>query len=160
MLAAAYGNGTFQLREPGRGARPPVRASAAGLVEYVAFSPSGNMLATGGDDGTVRLWSVSGSSVRLLAVVHDSGTYVYSVAFSPSGHVLAAASADDKTRLWSVTDPSRPVALGPPLTGPASYAISVAFSPNGQLLAVGRADKTVRLWSVTDPARPGPSARR
>ena len=94
-------------------------------------------------------------------MVHDSGTYVYSVAFSPSGHVLAAASADDKTRLWSVADPSRPVSLGAPLTGPGSYAISVAFSPNGQLLAVGSADKTVRLWSVADPARPRcPRARR
>ena len=157
VLAAGYGNGTFQLRSPaGLALGPPVRASAAGLVEYVAFSPSGAMIATGGDDGTVRLWSVSGSSVRLVAVVHDSGTYVYSVAFSPSGHVLAAASADDKIRLWSVADPSRPVALGPPLTGPGSYAISVAFSPNGQFLAVGSADKTVRLWSVADPARPVP----
>jgi WD40 repeat protein/transcriptional regulator with XRE-family HTH domain len=155
MLAAGYGNGTLQLRsQAGAALGPPVRASASGMVEYVAFSPSGQLAATGGDDGTVRLWSVSGSSVRPLAVVHDSGTYVYSVAFSPDGRVLAAASADDKTRLWSVADPSRPVSLGAPLAGPASYAISVAFSPDGQVLAVGSADKTVRLWSVADPARP------
>ena len=56
----------------------------------------------------MRLWSVSGCSFRLLDVMHDSATYVYSVAFSPSGHVLAAASADDNTRLWSVADTSRP----------------------------------------------------
>ena len=155
MLAAGYGNGMFQLRSPAGGALGlPVRASRPA---WSSTSPSARpvrLVATGGDDGTVRLWSVSGGSVRLLDVMHDSGTYVYSVAFSPSGHVLAAASADDKTRLWSVADTCRPTPLGPPLTGPASYAISVAFSPNGRVLAVGSADKTVRLWSVADPARP------
>jgi WD40 repeat protein len=160
MVAAGYGNGMVQLRgRSGAALGRPVRASAAGPVEYVAFSPSGQVMATGGDDGTVRLWSVSGSAVRPLAVVHDSGTYVYSVAFSPSGRVLAAASADDKTRLWSVADPSRPAPMGAPLTGPASYAISVAFSPDGKLLAVGSADKTVRLWSVVNPSRPTPVGR-
>ena len=155
VLAAGYGNGMFQLRRPdGTAPGRPARASATGLVEYVAFSPSGDLAATGGDDGTVRLWSVSGTSARPLAVVNDSGTYVYSVAFSPDGRVLAAASADDKTRLWSLADPARPVPLGAPLTGPASYAISVTFSPSGKLLAVGSADKTVRLWSVANPARP------
>ena len=47
----------------------------------------------------MRLWAASGSSVRPLAVVHDSGSYVYSVAFSPSGGNLAAGSADGTVRL-------------------------------------------------------------
>ncbi len=130
----------------------PFRVTATGNAESVAFSPDGKVLATSGDDGTVRLWSVSDPArPRLLASVHDSGTYVYTVVFAPDGKTLAAASTDNLTRLWDVADPARPVAFGRPLSGPASYAIGLAFSPDSRLLAVGSADKTVRIWDLRDP---------
>jgi WD40 repeat protein/transcriptional regulator with XRE-family HTH domain len=170
VLAAGYGNGLMRLWRAAVPLVPlsrPVRAAASGsgLVESVAFSPDGTMLATGSDaapgvatgsDGTVRLWSVTDPAhPRLLAKVHDSGTSsVYCVAFSPDGKTLAAASADNLTRMWDIADRSDPAPLGAPLTGPASYAMSVAFSPDGKTLAVGSADKTARLWNITDPARP------
>ena len=161
VLAATYGDGMFQMWSTAGGTLVPlghpVRASAAGLTETVAFSPDGELAATGGDDGTLRLWSVRDPArPQLLATKHDSGTYVFGVAFSPDGKMVAAASADNLTRLWDVADPARPVLLGRPLHGLSSYAISVAFSPDGGLLAVGSADKTVRLWNVADPARPQP----
>jgi WD40 repeat protein/transcriptional regulator with XRE-family HTH domain len=162
LLAAGYGDGMVQLwHVAGDGAATalgqPMPASAAGLAEFVTFSRNGRLLASGGDDGTVRIWSVSDPArPRLLAVLHDSGTYVFSVAFSPDGRVLAAASADNLTRLWDIASPARPARLGRPLSGPTSYAISVAFSPDGRTLAVGSADRTVRLWNVSNPARPAP----
>jgi WD40 repeat protein/transcriptional regulator with XRE-family HTH domain len=159
VLAATYGDGMFQLWSTARGKLvplgQPVRSSAIGMTETVAFSPDGQFVATGGDDGTLRLWSVRDPArPKLLAIRRDSGTYVFDVGFSPDGKVIAAASADNLTRLWDVANPARPVLLGRPLRGPSSYAISVAFSPDGRLLAVGSADKTVRLWDVANPARP------
>jgi WD40 repeat protein/transcriptional regulator with XRE-family HTH domain len=163
VLAAGYGDGQVQLWRVAAGGGltalgPPMTASGTGLDEFVAFSRTGQLLASGGDDGTVRIWSVSDPArPRLLAVIDDSsGSIVFSAAFSPDGQVLAAASADNLTRLWDIANPARPTRLGAPLAGPASYAISVAFSPDGRTLAVGSADKTVRLWDASRPAHPQP----
>jgi WD40 repeat protein/transcriptional regulator with XRE-family HTH domain len=164
LVATGYGDGLIQLWRTAGGLIPlgrPARASAPkpasgrDLVESVAFSPGGTMLATGGDDGTVRLWSVSNPArPRMLAAKNDAGkNYVFCVAFSPHSRTLAAASSDGITRLWNISNPAHPALLGK-LAGPTSYAYSAAFSPDGRTLAVGSADKTVRLWNVSDPARP------
>jgi WD40 repeat protein len=70
--------------------------------------------------------------------------------------VLAVGSADKTVRLWNIADPSRPAALGRPLTGPANIVTSVIFSPNGQTLAAGSQDDKVWLWNVAAPAKAAP----
>ena len=45
----------------------------------MSFSPSGQLLATGGKDGTVRLWDLSG---RQLAAFNGAPQAVISISFS------------------------------------------------------------------------------
>ncbi len=67
-------------------------------VNSVAFSPDGSRLASGGDDGTVRVWDVgSGAEIRVLEGHGDS---VSSVAFSPDGSRLASGGVGGKVRHW------------------------------------------------------------
>jgi WD40 repeat protein len=121
----------------------------------VAFRPGGGILASAGDDGTVRLWDITNpAKPALVSTIRASTDAVFSVTFGPGGRILAASSADDRVRLWNVANPAAPVSLGKALTGPVNTAYSVAFSPRGHLLAVGSADRDIRLWDISDPARP------
>ena len=70
----------------------------------VAFSPDGKLLATAGDDGTVRLWNpVTGQPVGAPLIASTGpGNYVHGVAFSPDGKLLATADTDGTVRLWQM----------------------------------------------------------
>ncbi|HEV3291203.1 MAG TPA: hypothetical protein VG123_19665, partial [Streptosporangiaceae bacterium] len=130
-------------------------AVGAGNVNSVAFSSTGDLLASGSSDGTVRLWDVADPArPRMLSQPLTGTAAVQWVAFSPDGHTLASGDDNGTVRLADVTDPAHPRPLGPPLAAGAGIVYSVAFSPDGHTLASGDADGTVRLWDVTDPTRP------
>jgi WD40 repeat protein len=64
----------------------------------VSFAPDGRVLASGGDDGLVRLWEVHSGQERVSLEWHlDS---VCSVAFAPDGLTLASGSFDGTIKLW------------------------------------------------------------
>jgi WD40 repeat protein len=127
-------------------------------VQGVAVSPGAHMLASGGFDGTVRLWNLTDRAhpSPLGGPLHAHTDAVYSVAFSPDGHMLASGGGDDTVRLWNLTDPAHPTPLGGPLTGHTGAVSSVAFSRDGHILASGSWDHSVRLWNLTDPSHARP----
>lgn len=124
------------------------------LVEAVAVSADGKLLAIGGDDGAVHLWSLADPSrPTKLPPVLQATSQILNLAFDPTSTLLAGASADDLVYLWSVREPSAPTQLAA-LDGFENDAQAVAFSDDGELLAGGSADDTVKLWDIRDPASP------
>jgi len=126
-----------------------------------AFSPSENLLATGGYNGTVKLWDVETNQL-VQTIEHGSytnGGYPTSVAFSPDGSRLAVAGRGYalKATVWDVSSGDLVHSL---TAGAGQYGTSsatIAFSPNGNYLVSGVSRYVspewgglIRIWDLAD----------
>ena len=79
--------------------RAILRKHTAG-INAVAFTPSGSLLATAGDDGTARVWQVATGN-QIAAIEHDAPVRV--VAYSSNGVWLATGDSDGIVRVSRAT---------------------------------------------------------
>ena len=110
-----------------------------GRIDFLAFSPNGQILASGSEDGTVKLWRVVDG---ILLHSLKSGGLVNPVAFSPDGKIIAASGVYGLL-LWRVSDGM----LLRRIKG-AYGAFSLIFSPDGKYIAMG--DANIQLWRSSD----------
>jgi WD40 repeat protein/transcriptional regulator with XRE-family HTH domain len=127
---------------------------AAGMVvNGLAFSPDGRILAAAYSDHTVGLLNASTLAPLGAPFQVTAAGNAETVAFSPDGTVLATGGDDGTVRLWSITDPAHPSQLSS-VHDSGTYVFTVVFSPDGKTLAAASTDNLTRLWDVANPARP------
>lgn len=113
-----------------------------GSIVSVAFSPTGELLATGDTNNEIRLWRVADGQPLVTLVGHRG--WVASIAFSPDGETLVSGSVDYSVRTWAVQTGH----CLQTFRGHDSVVWSVAFSPDGCAVASGSDDKTAKLWNL------------
>jgi WD40 repeat protein len=112
----------------------------------LAFSPDGQTLALGGDDGAVRLWEIS--SWRERAVLLNHVDVVRCVAFSPDSRHLVSSGQDRLVVLW---DADEGVAIRQLAQAGPNPVQLVAFSPDGKTVAIGEVSGVPTDVSLVDP---------
>ena len=110
-------------------------------VKSVAFSPDGEILASGGDN-VIHLWDV-GTGKRTMTLFGHTH-WVFSLAFNPDGKTLASGSIDSDIRLWDPHTGQHKKTL----TGHSAWVRSIAFSPDGKTLVSGSDDGSVLIWEM------------
>jgi WD40 repeat protein len=119
----------------------------------VAFSPDGQILASGGSDSRVKVWDMTpGGHEHLKASLRaHTGGEVISLAWSPDGNTIASGGEDSSVRVWGRfvwhRRPDDKDLHAPPvtLTGHESHVTGLAWAGNGVLLASCGKDNIVKV---------------
>lgn len=145
-VAQAYADGSLTLfSTDASGASATYNTGHTGGVGVLVFGPEGRSLATGGQDGMIRIWDITVEG-KLVQRAELSGhtSAVSALAFSPDGLLLASGGNDNSVRVW---DAQTGAALTT-LDGHAQPVTTVAFSQDARLLFSLGADGSARLWSI------------
>ena len=121
-----------------------VRGDAGVLyaVRSVAFSPDGQRVVSGSDDGTLEVFDVAtGRETLTLKRYADASG---SVAFSRDGRRIVSGSRDGTLRVWDASTGQETFTL----KGFSQWVISVAFSPDGRRIVSGSRDGTLEVWDA------------
>ncbi len=110
------------------------------LSTSIAFSPRGDIVATGTVERVVKLWDIrTGECIATL----EGHTYpVLALAFSPDGTKLVSGSGDTTLIIWDIDNQSKINQL----KGHGFYVVAVDWDPNDHRIVSGSVDANICEW--------------
>ena len=111
--------------------------------QNVSFSKNGIVIATGGVDGTIHLYSTN-TGLELKKLIGHEGI-VDTVLFSPDGITLLSKDSDRTVRLWNALSGK----LIKTLEGYNEGIYDITITPNGKTIASWSSDSILRLYDIS-----------
>jgi WD40 repeat protein len=141
MLAAAMQDRSIRLYDA-ESCEEMQRMQDEFLCTSIAFSPQGDVLATGGVDRIVKLWDIR--TGELLGSLEGHSYPILTLAFSPDGTRLVSGSGDTTLRIWDASNGSEISQL----KGHSLYVVTCDWSPDGKRIISGEVDGTIAVWDA------------
>ena len=141
LASAGATDKVVNLWNPDTGELQKTLTGHLGDVYYVAYSPEGDVLASGDSAGNIRLWNPD--TGQLLRTWHADK--VDGLTFSANGSFLANSGRDDpNVKVWNPDTGERLHVLEPDV----QLLFDVAFSPEGHTLA-SAGWNGIELWDAS-----------
>jgi WD40 repeat protein len=112
-------------------------------VTCFALAPAGDIVALGGEDGQIRLWSLVTDKVVRTIAAYQEKQYIGCMAFSPDGKRLALQADDGPLRLWDLAADKEACSCSEKL----SIVDQICFAPDGKLIGIV-SDSVGYVWNV------------
>ncbi|XP_047171882.1 actin-interacting protein 1-2-like [Vigna umbellata] len=119
------------------------------IVTAAALSPDGSEAIVGGQDGKLRIYSVSGDTITEQTVLEKHRGAITVIKYSPDVTMFASADLNREAVVWDRA--SKEVKLNNMLFNTARIN-NLAWSPDSTLVATGSLDTCVIIYEVGKPA--------
>ncbi|OJJ49375.1 hypothetical protein ASPZODRAFT_140279 [Penicilliopsis zonata CBS 506.65] len=129
---------------------PASRGPGSHTIRTLAWNPTGQLIATGSADRTLRIWNPERAAVRYSTELRGHTAGIEKVVFNPvRDSELASCSTDGTVRVWDVRSKACVSRLDV-----GGEAFTLSWSADGRELVVGRKDDTLIPISVRSPSSP------
>lgn len=106
----------------------------------LSYSYTGNGLATGGGDGSIKIWDVEQG--KEIGTLTKQKRPISSICFTPDDQFLATCSLDRNIKIWKIQTLREAISF----SGHSDTINACAFSYAAKCLITGSSDRTIRLW--------------
>jgi WD40 repeat protein/serine/threonine protein kinase len=133
--------------EPERQSKSVRLAGHDGPVRSVAFSPNGQLVVSGSEDNSIRVWDVA--AAKGVKTLRGHGSAVRACAFSPDRKHLVSGADDQQIRVWDLEGYQEVRVLHATVfAGHEDAVLSARFSRDGKQIVTASRDRTASLWDT------------